>query len=198
MNKQIKILIKKEIFELFFNFKSWLNILLWGLMPYLPQIHDKYHKYIAAMIFSVFAGGQYVYDSYMSDIKFKGAFFLHNIKVDFFQVFFVKLFIAVVLSCLSLLINIPNIVLFISFFDIFWVLPLIISFSTIMYLTSVFSKGAEITSAIISILLTIPVFVFVFKIKFPLLQFAFVSLITCFLLFGSFKISFSKFYRTQL
>lgn len=200
MKDKIKILLKKEVIEFFFNYKSWLMIPLCIAVPYLPRISkfEPYSKFIITFFYSIFGGGQYIYDSYISDIKFKGAFFLHNIKVSFFQVFFVKVFISVTLSCILLLINIPHLAPYINFFDILWILPLLISFSAIMYLASVFSKGAEISSAIIAIIFTIAIFVFIFKTKFLLLQFIFMTLITCFLLVISFKISYSKLYRTQL
>ncbi len=190
MENKIKILIKKEILELIFNFKSWINVFLWAAIPYLPQIYEPYHKYIVAVLFSVFAGGQYVYDSYLSDIKFKGAFFLHNIKVGFFQVFFVKLVISSLLSFVAMLINIPNLVLHITAIDICWILHIFISFSAIMYLASIFSKGVEITSAIISVLFGTGIFTCIFIIKSFLLKFIFSVLVACFLIFVSFKISF--------
>ncbi len=198
VENKIKILIKKEILELVFNFKSWINVVLWAAIPYLPQIYEPYHKYIIAVLFSVFAGGQYVYDSYLSDIQFKGAFFLHNIKVVFFQIFFVKLVISSLLSFVAMLINIPNIIMYITATDIYWILPLFISFSAIMYLASIFSKGAEITSAIISVLFGTVIFACTFIIKSFLLKSIFSVLVACFLIFVSFKISFSKPYRTQL
>ncbi len=198
MKNKIKILLKKEMFELVFNFKSWMNVFLWAAVPYFPQIDDLYHKYVIALLFSVFAGGQYVYDSYLSDIACKGAFFLHNIKVDFFQVFFVKVVISGFLSCIAMLINIPNLVRYMPASDICWIVPLFVSFSAIMYLAAIFSKGAEITSAIISVLCGTGIFACTFLITPFLLKCIFAVLVACFLLFVSFKISFSKPYRTQL
>ena len=197
MKNKISILIKKEIFELCFNIKSWLNVMVWAAIPYLPQISKSYHKFILAL-FSIFAGGQYIYDSYLNDIKLGGSLFLHNIQTSVLTVFCIKLLVSGLLSCIAILINITHIIPYTGFFDLFWILPLFIFFAALMFLASVFSKCAEITSAVISILTASLIFAFSIIINYFLLKIIFSILITCFFVFISVKILYSKTYRTQL
>lgn len=190
--------IKKEIFELCFNVKSWLNVIVWAAIPYLPQITEPYHQFILGLLFSIFAGGQYVYDSYLNDIKWGGSLFLHNIQGSVLIVFCIKLIISGILSGIAMLINIPHIIPYANFFDIFWIVPLCIFFSALMYIASVFSKCAEMTSAVISVLITTIVFAFIVSITYFILKVVFSIVLTCFLLFSAMKIVYSKIYRTQL
>ena len=198
MKNKISILIKKEIFELCFNIKSWLNVIVWASIPYLPQVNKSYHKFILALLFSIFAGGQYIYDSYLNDIKLGGSLFLHNIQTSVLTVFCIKLAISGLLSCIAILINITHIIPYTGFFDLFWILPLFIFFAALMFLASVFSKCAEITSAVISILTATLIFAFIIIINYFLLKIIFSIVITCFFVFISVKILYSKTYRTQL
>ncbi|MGF7108994.1 hypothetical protein [Treponema pedis] len=198
MKNKINVLIKKEVFELCFNIKSWLNVIVWAAIPYLSQITEPYHRFILALLFSIFAGGQYIYDSCLNDIKLGSSIFLHNIQSRVLTVFCIKLVISGVLSGIAMLINIPHIVPYINFFDIFWIAPMYIFFAALMYLASVFSKCAEITSAVISIVAATAIFALIIIINYLVLKIIFSIVITCFFVFISIKILYSKIYRTQL
>lgn len=198
MKENMAILIKKEIFEFFFNMKSWINVLGWALVTYLPKIQDPYHKFLASILFAIFAGGQYVFDSYFNDIKHGGALFLHNLHIPNKDILAIKSLIALILTTVALIINIPHLIPYMTYTDIFWILPLTITFTRIMYISSVFAKCTEITSAILAIIIVVAIFALIVIMPHFILKIVVAIIFRYLLSFLAVKLSNSKKYRTQL
>ena len=95
----MKILLKKELYEFLVNHRLWTALIIFSLVPYLPQIQKlKFYSFIM-LFFMLLITIQYIYDSYKNDLLYKGSIFLHNISVNFFKPFIIKVFFCLSYKC---------------------------------------------------------------------------------------------------
>ena len=194
----MKILLKKELYEFLVNHRLWTALIIFSLVPYLPQIQKlKFYSFIM-LFFMLLITIQYIYDSYKNDLLYKGSIFLHNIRVNFFKPFIIKVFFAFLINVVMLLINIPDIYRLLNFIDTIWFPIYFIYASSVTYICSIYAKGTETTAISFAILIIISVLVLIFFIPsltvkiLVVLSISFISILVCII------ISRSMYYRTQL
>ena len=193
----MKTLIIKEVKEFFCNYKSWLNIIVISGVFYLfgdkelPINH--FYEWFALM-----APLQYVYDSFIMDTNSKGMVFLYNTKNRYLSIFVIKNFISLILLIITFIISFPYFQKYIQMHDFLWIIPTLFFGVSLMQIAAIFSKGAEITSAFI----TMGVVLSILQIIFLLNNILLISLISICLavltFFAAWKFSESNYYRTQI
>ncbi|MEL3911576.1 hypothetical protein [Treponema pedis] len=194
----MKILFKKELYEFLANYRLWMALIIFSLVPYLPQIQKlKFYPFIM-LFFMLLIIIQYIYDSYKNDLLYKGVFFLHNIKFGFFKPFIVKILFAFLMSIVMLLINLPNIYRLINLQSSIWFPLYFIYASSVTYICSIYARGVETTAISFAILIIVSILVLIFLLPSLLLKIvtvlsiSLVSIIVCQIF------SQSMYYRTQL
>ena len=195
--EKMKTLIIKEVKEFFCNYKSWLNIIVISGVFYLfgdkelPINH--FYEWFALM-----APLQYVYDSFIMDTNSKGMVFLYNTKNRYLSIFVIKNFISLILLIITFIISFPYFQKYIQMHDFLWIIPTLFFGVSLMQIAAIFSKGAEITSAFI----TMGVVLSILQIIFLLNNILLISLISICLavltFFAAWKFSESNYYRTQI
>lgn len=193
----MKTLIIKEVKEFFCNYKSWLNIIVISGVFYLfgdkelPINH--FYEWFALM-----APLQYVYDSFIMDTNSKGIVFLYNTKNRYLSIFVIKNFISLILLIITFIISFPYFQKYIQMHDFLWIIPTLFFGVSLMQIAAIFSKGAEITSAFI----TMGVVLSILQIILLLNNILLISLISICLavltFFAAWKFSESNYYRTQI
>lgn len=193
----MKTLIIKEVKEFFCNYKSWLNIIVISGVFYLfgdkelPINH--FYEWFALM-----APLQYVYDSFIMDTNSKGMVFLYNTKNRYLSIFVIKNFISLILLIITFIISFPYFQKYIQMHDFLWIIPTLFFGVSLMQIAAIFSKGAEITSAFI----TMGVVLSILQIILLLNNILLISLISICLavltFFAAWKFSESNYYRTQI
>lgn len=198
MKKNIKILFKKEFRELVFSYKSLIAVLLCSMITYTEIFKDMEINHIIAPVFMMMVIGQYIYDSYLGDVSFKGALFLHNIKAKFWEIFFAKLCCASIIGVLMLLLTLPNLVDKMTLADIFLLVPLFVFAAALMQISTIYAKGSEMTAALFSTLIIFGVVFVLFQIEPIFLRCMAIVTLDIIILWLCEKMSHSLKYRTQL
>ncbi|AGT44348.1 hypothetical protein [Treponema pedis] len=198
MKPQLKILLKKELYEFRYNYKAWLAIIICIAVVYVPTLWTQKYQVFTASFFILLAVGQYIYNSYSDEINSSGSIFIHNLNFSFLQVFFIKIFFSFVIAALMLIADIPNISKEIKIIDFLWLSPLIIAGASIMQLSGISSKGSEDTSSVIMFIVS-----FIMLTCVMLIQVMILRILTCMFLavlsvYAAYKVSYSLKYRTQL
>ncbi|WP_024469702.1 hypothetical protein [Treponema pedis] len=198
MNSNLKILLKKELYEFRYNYKAWLIIIICTAGLYVPWMKDRGLQVFTASFFILLAVGQYIYNSYSDEINSSGSIFIHNLNFSFLQVFFIKIFFSFVIAAVILIADIPNINGVIKTADFFWLFPLIVTGAAVMQLSSVSSKGSEDTSATVSIIISFIMLVCIMLIQVMILRILACMLLAVLSVYAAYKVSYSLKYRTQL
>lgn len=195
--EKMKTLIIKEVKEFFCNYKSWLNIIVISGVFYLfgdkelPINH--FYEWFALM-----APLQYVYDSFIMDTNSKGMVFLYNTKNRYLSIFVIKNFISLILLIITFIISFPYFQKYIQMHDFLWIIPTLFFGVSLMQIAAIFSKGAEITSAFITMGISFALLECLLLLNNILL----ISLISICLavltFFAAWKFSESNYYRTQI
>lgn len=141
--------IKKELYELIYNPKSFLNIIAFLLLPFLPAVQNSQYKKFATLLSIMCAAGQYIYDSYCNDALSGGSIFIENTKTSFTMALTVKLGNALVICLFVLAIHCVINHLEVLLSDIISLFFLCIFLASLMQIVSIFLKSAEITAAVI-------------------------------------------------
>ncbi|MEL3913085.1 hypothetical protein [Treponema pedis] len=198
MNSNLKILLKKELYEFRYNYKAWLIIIICTAVSYVPWLRKHDISVFTASFFILLAVGQYIYNSYSDEINSSGSIFIHNLNFSFLQVFFIKIFFSFVIAAVILIADIPNINGVIKTADFFWLFPLIVTGAAVMQLSSVSSKGSEDTSATVSIIISFIMLVCIMLIQVMILRILACMLLAVLSVYAAYKVSYSLKYRTQL
>ena len=141
---------KKEIKDMFASYKAVLGLILGTVMPVLLKwrgIEPFAYFYLAMMLMSLC---QYIYDSYTTDTENKGILFLYNLGFNSKTIILKKLLVTLGFFLFMFLINIPFAIECYCFFDIFWILPLVLVCSGIMLVVAMLSQSSEMTTNIIT------------------------------------------------
>lgn len=198
MNTNVSRLFKKELYELLFNYKSILGVTVVSLIPYALKAFGIEDVAFFACLFNMMIISQYVYDSYMSDIKDGGALFLYNVHAGFACAFGVKLCVGICIGVYVFAINAPNWLGAVRAADFLWILPFFVFSSIIMQLFSVFAKGAEMTAAVLATLVLLAVLGVCFLLPFVAVKVAVLVVADAWLFLLCKKLSGTVFYRAQL
>ncbi|AGT43652.1 hypothetical protein [Treponema pedis] len=198
MKSNLKILLKKELYEFKYNYKAWILTIIVICFSYFPNIRKSAMRDFTILAFIILATGQYIYNSYLTDISYNGILFLENVGIKPVYLFFIKLLFSSILTGIIMLANIPNLKGVFSFSDIFWIYPIVIFSSAIMQISAAYVNGAENTASAIAITISFAMLICIFFIQVFFLKIIFSIVITCFFVFISIKILYTKIYRIQL
>ncbi|WP_024465323.1 hypothetical protein [Treponema pedis] len=198
MKPQLKILLKKELYEFRYNYKAWLAIIICIAVVYVPTLWTQKYQVFSVSFFILLAVEQYIYNSYSDEINSSGSIFIHNLNFSFLQVFFIKIFFSFVIAAVILIADIPNINGVIKTTDFFWLFPLIVTGAAVMQLSSVSSKGSEDTSATVSIIVSFIMLVCIMLIQVMILRILICMFLAVLSVYAAYKVSYSLKYRTQL
>ena len=152
---------------------------------------------IIYIAFFQMAQGQFIYDSFLNDTKEKGSLFFINMKIPFESQFLIKMLVAFSQVLVSVLVNFRDITSLFSLIDILWIVPIIFQSSFLMFIGTIISGGAELSTAF-------SVTAIIFAITFAVLLSPVIirilislSMLTLTYLISK-KMFFSKIYRSQL
>ena len=146
---KFKYIVKKELYELIHNPKSFLNIIAFLLLPFHPGLQNSQYKKFATLLSIMCASGQYIYDSYCNDALSGGSVFLENTKTPFSIALTVKLAHSLVICLFVLAIHYTINHLDILPSDLLSIVFICIFLASLMQIVSIFLKSAEITAAVI-------------------------------------------------
>lgn len=153
MNNKRIVLLRKELMELIYNPKSGIAIVVVvGLMYLFHFLREDYRDGLLyfTVFFAALSVGQYVYDSFVSDIEFKGALFLHNTGISLTELFRIKLWIALVIATVILITTLPLTYSQIRLSDLFWIYPFVAFSCSLMQIFTVLARGRETTASVIA------------------------------------------------
>ncbi|MBQ7612341.1 MAG: hypothetical protein IJU92_04630 [Spirochaetaceae bacterium] len=194
---KFKYIVKKELYELIHNPKSFLNIIAFLLLPFHPGLQNSQYKKFATLLSIMCASGQYIYDSYCNDALSGGSVFLENTKTPFSIALTVKLAHSLVICLFVLAIHYTINHLDILPSDLLSIVFLCIFLASLMQIVSVFLKNAEIISAII--VMTISALVLWITLIFhPVMQILLSLSIAITSILIAYRLSNSTYYRAQL
>lgn len=153
-------LFKKEIRDFFSNYKCSLMVILISIIPSFYKYTKKENiPSVFFLFFILLSVGQYIYDSFVYDVNEKSMFFYENMKVPFYKQIFVKLMICFLQLLIPLIINFKLFFSYFSFFDLFWIITLIITTSLFSFDLIVITNGSELATTLL-----FTVFLFAFSI----------------------------------
>lgn len=139
--------------ELVHNPKSWAAmVVVVGLMYLFYFLREDYRDGLLffTVLFTAMSVGQYVFDSFVSDVVYKGALFLHNVGISVTELFRVKLIIALGIASIILLSTLPLTYNQAHILDLFWIYPFIAFSCSLMQIFTVLAKGREMTASVIA------------------------------------------------
>ena len=193
----MKVLLKKEIKDFFCNYKSWVMILLvTGIFYFLGnrELPIK-HFYIW---FALLSPLQYVYDSLITDTKSRGMIFFYNSNIRFIHIFLIKVLVSIFLLFVTFILSISFFQKNLRLLDLLWIIPSLCLGVSIMQITAIVSKCAEMTSAFITmgiILAYLQILLLISNLLIIILISICLALVS---FFAAWKLSESNYYRTQI
>ena len=191
-------LLRKELKEFLYDYKSWLVVLISVSLPYLLTFAGKEDSpcfYLSIVISSI---SQYVYNSFVSDTKTKNIIFVYNIESNSKKNFFAKISIALILLLIIFVFNINYILEYVPLINIIWITFFSVTTVAIMYFTAMFSQSSETTSTVITLSIVFGVTFLLWNMDFIILKIG-ISLASAILMsFIAIKTADSVVYRQQL
>ena len=191
-------LLKKEIKEVIYDYKSWLAVLISIVLPYLLSYTGKEEAtcfYISIVLSCI---SQYIYNSFLSDTKTRGIIFVYNLESKTVKIFIAKVFVAIVLLVIIFIFNITYILEYVPLINIIWIVFFLITTIAIMYFTAMFSQSSETTSTVITLSIVFGVTFFLWNLDLIILKIG-ISLASAILMsFIAIKTADSLIYRQQL
>lgn len=191
-------LLKKEIKEVIYDYKSWLAVLISIVLPYLLSYTGKEEAtcfYISIVLSCI---SQYIYNSFLSDTKTRGIIFVYNLESKTVKIFIAKVFVAIVLLVIIFIFNITYILEYVPLINIIWIVFFLITTIAIMYFTAMFSQSSETTSTVITLSIVFGITFFLWNLDLIILKIG-ISLASAILMsFIAIKTADSLIYRQQL
>ncbi len=192
--------IKKEFKDFIYSHKSVLTVIIEIIgVKFLLHIakHDDYTIFLHFWLITT-ALQQFIYDSFLTDIKEKGILFYLNLKIPFSVYFLPKLIICIVLEIIMVLFEIKNIIRTTDFLTFSSVFIQCLIAVPIMFISSIFVKLNETGGLVITSLLMAIILFSIRLLPSPvliLLSSILLFLFCCFLAYKTFK---SLLYRKQI
>ena len=188
----------KEIKDMFASYKAVLGLIFGAVIPVLLRwrgVEPFSYLYLVTMIMFLC---QYVYDSYTTDTQDKGVLFLYNMGFSSKKIITKKFLVTICFFLIMFFVNIYYAIECYSFFDLFWILPLVIICSGFMLVVAMVSQSSEMTTSVITMIV---IFILTF-ILWNMESLIFKILLSCILALGiillAIKIADSMTYRKQL
>lgn len=165
MKSDLTIIFKKELYEFRYNYRVWVLTAIVICFSYFPNVRKSNMQDFTILAFIILAIGQYIYNSYLTDISYKGILFLENIRIKSIYLFLTKLLFSSIIAGIIVLANVSNIKGVFSFLDISWIYPIVVFSSAIMQISATYVNGAENTAASIAITISFAILICIFFIK---------------------------------
>ena len=143
MLNKLFFLFRKELSDYIHSYKCWGTLFLVSCFPLLFHAKGKEMPDLIYLLFFQGAQAQCIYDSFLTDTKEKGMLFYHNLSISFPMMFFTKFITSLIIPFIAAVINTKDMVLYFSFSDILWILPVLIFSETVAFAGAVVSAGAE-------------------------------------------------------
>ena len=188
----------KEMREILYHYKTWVCIALVAGLPFLFQKLGAPHDGWYYLLLFACTVGQFVYDSFLDDVREGGAIFVHNVAAAFFPVFCAKLAVSAALSLVLYLADLPVFLHTFVAADIPWLLCYPLYTCLLMFIACVLTDGSEMGSFFIMLMATFPLLLALNKLCSPVRALLLVASLTggAFLLCK--RLWNSKWYRCRL
>lgn len=144
-----KIVLLKEFKDFVYSYKCWFNFILIILGMKIIASRTDYSLFFHSW-FITLAIQQFVYDSFLTDIKEKGILFLSNIKCPFPLYFFSKLIVVIIVYLFMFLFELPTIVKDYNFIKCIYVFLLSTLSLPVMFTITTLAKSSEVGGVIFS------------------------------------------------
>lgn len=191
-------LLKKEIKDVIYNYKSWLVLLISVFLPCIMKYKKMESDSWIYIFMVIIAICQYIYDSYLTDTKTKGIIFTYNMGFSSFYIFIIKIIVTISIIGIIFLIDISYVKEYIASINIIWILFFSITCIALMQFLAIFSQSSETTSSIITTIIAFLYGLLLWNIDFIILKIG-ISLASAILMsFIAIKTADSVVYRQQL
>lgn len=191
-------LLKKEIKDVIYNYKSWLVLLISVFLPCIMKYKKMESDSWIYIFMVIIAICQYIYDSYLTDTKTKGIIFIYNMGFSSFYIFIIKIIVTISIIGIIFLIDISYVKEYIASINIIWILFFSITCIALMQFLAIFSQSSETTSSIITTIIAFLYGLLLWNIDFIILKIG-ISLASAILMsFIAIKTADSLIYRQQL
>lgn len=191
-------LLKKEIKDVIYNYKSWLVLLISVFLPCIMKYKKMESDSWIYIFMVIIAICQYIYDSYLTDTKTKGIIFIYNMGFSSFYIFIIKIIVTISIIGIIFLIDISYVKEYIASINIIWILFFSITCIALMQFLAIFSQSSETTSSIITTIIAFLYGLLLWNIDFIILKIG-ISLASAILMsFIAIKTADSVVYRQQL
>lgn len=191
-------LLKKEIKDVIYNYKSWLVLLISVFLPCIMKYKKMESDSWIYIFMVIIAICQYIYDSYLTDTKTKGIIFIYNMGFSSFYIFIIKIIVTISIIGIIFLIDISYVKEYIASINIIWILFFSITCIALMQFLAIFSQSSETTSSIITTIIAFLYGLLLWNMDFIILKIG-ISLASAILMsFIAIKTADSLIYRQQL
>lgn len=189
---------KKEFKDLLNSHKTIFCIILLSVFPYFMKGVKRVEPPVWIEIWLIqMLLGQFIYDSFLLDVKNGGYIFLNNLKCKFVRYFCVKLLFCIIASSIPVFVNLIFIINKLSIFDIGWIILSFIYTGTIMFIFTILFKGQEIGAVFIYSIVT-GITVLCLSVSPLIVRFLIVIILDIIFYILSLKISNSVYFRKQI
>lgn len=191
-------LLKKEIKDVIYNYKSWLVLLISVFLPCIMKYKKMESDSWIYIFMVIIAICQYIYDSYLTDTKTKGIIFTYNMGFSSFYIFIIKIIVTISIIGIIFLIDISYVKEYIASINIIWILFFSITCIALMQFLAIFSQSSETTSSIITTIIAFLYGLLLWNLDLIILKIG-ISLASAILMsFIAIKTADSLIYRQQL
>ena len=191
-------LIKKELKDLFLNYKSWIIFIISVCLPFVLDYRGMTESSWIYISIVTMALCQYIYDSFLNDTKNKGIIFVYNMRRTSYEILISKIIIAICFLSIIFLFTLKYVIEYISFMDLLWIIGVTLTGVAFMQFIAIFSQSAETTSAIFSTIFIFAYTFFLWDLDLAILKIG-ISLASAILMsFIAIKTADSLVYRQQL
>ena len=149
--KKLDILFKKEIKDFVYSSKCWILFffVILGEKVIIKRNHDAYNIYFHFW-WITFTVQQFIYDSFLTDVREKGTLFLCNAKIKFLNYYLVKCLFCAAIMILMLSGEIHRIVKISNALQVLFLFSLSMMVVPVEYFMLILAKGNEAVGIILS------------------------------------------------
>lgn|SRR5574344_399704 len=198
MSRKYLFLLKKEVKDFVYSYKCWGVCLLLAFLQKIFSLCDITIDFYFYFWFVTTAIAQYVYDSYLTDIKEKGFLFLHNMGIGFYPFIISKLIFALLLGFVLVLFQTNLFIQELKWYDSIWLLLIVLFAALAMFLFSIITGASEMGGTALACFLCLGLLFVTYTLHYFALRCLFLTLMDFVLLFLSKRAYSSITYRSQI
>ena len=190
----IRYLLKKDIKEILFTYKSILTAIV-VLISYfiIPIVKKMELPPYCLILFVQMVVSQFIYDSLISDINYGAIVFILNLRVKFIVYILSKIIVSFIQAIILLICIFNGIKNDFEYADIGWIIISLVNSALLMFLVAAFFKGGELSVTFITTVLLCFGIVILYKISNVFIKYFF-----CIFFFIIFFIFGNKLYNSKL